>query len=483
LQYKWVALTVTMVGTLMAGIDDRILVVGLPTITREMGVTVEQAIWISQAYTFASTVCLLLVGRMADMRGRIKIYNVGFVIFTAGSALAAASFSAEELIGSRLVQGVGAAMLSANSIVIVTDATPTGELGTFLGYNQTAFRGGAVLGLTLSGVILAFADWRALFYINIPIGIFGTVWAYRMLKEVSIKDSEKRMDWPGFLTFTAGTALVLIGITFFGYGTAGLEEAIGMVAVGGCLIVAFVKIEIDAEAPLLDLRLFRNRSFAAASSLMLFDAIAWNGMVYMMSFFLQIILGLSALQAGLSYLALEASFLTFSLASGRLSDIYGPRGFTAAGVVVVGIACFFAASFTTSTTYVEAVLTLAVLAIGQGLFMTTNRLSIMRSVPPNRRGVASGFSGTLFQIGDIAGPVIAITLISSGISYAAFTALIQSSGTIAVGVVRGEFVTGFKIAALVLGLIDAVAIIPSFLGGKMLGLDKTQDGLPTEGVT
>jgi EmrB/QacA subfamily drug resistance transporter len=475
LQYKWVALAVTMVGTLMAGIDDRILVVGLPTISREMGVSVEAAIWISQAYTLASTACLLLVGRIADIHGRIKIYNIGFVIFTVGSTLAAASFSAEQLIASRLVQGVGAAMLSGNSIVIVTDAAPPRELGRFIGYNQIAFRAGAVLGLTLSGVILAFADWRALFYINIPIGIFGTVWAYRMLKEVSVRDVGKPIDWQGFLTFTGGISLVLVGITSLGYGTSELVESSVMVAAGVVLIASFVKIEIGVRAPLLDLRLFKIKSFAVGSSVMLFDAIAWNGVLYMMSFFLQIDLGLSALQAGLGYLGMEASFLVAALASGRIADARGPRLFTTAGLIIVGIACFSAASFTTSTTYVEALASLAVLAMGQGMFTTTNRLSIMRSVPSNRRGVAAGFSGMLFQVGDVAGPVIALTVITLGISYSDFTALVQNPGALGAGIVKTEFIDGFRTAALALGLIDAIAVVPSLIGARAPWAGRVQD--------
>jgi MFS family permease len=481
LQYKWVALAVTMVGTLMAGIDDRILVVGLPTITREMGVSVEAAIWISQAYTLASTICLLLIGRIADIHGRIKVYNVGFIVFTAGSALAAASFSAEQLIASRLIQGVGAAMLSGNSIVIVTDATPQGELGRFIGYNQVAFRAGAVLGLTLTGVILAFADWRALFYINIPIGIFGTIWAYRMLKEVSTRDVRKPIDWWGFLTFTGAITLVLVGITSVGYGTSDLLEALLAVMAGGLLVACFIRIEVGGRAPLLDLRLFKIRSFAVGSSIMLFDAIAWNGMIYMMSFFLQIVLGLSVLQTGLGYLGMEVSFLVFALTSARLSDVRDPRVFTTAGLIVILVACLAAASFTASTTYGGALLTLAVLAMGQGMFITSNRLSIMRSVPANRRGVAAGFSGTLFQVGDVAGPVIALTFITVGISYSGFTALIQSGGALgAHATVMAQFVDGFRVAAFALGVIDAVAIIQSVFGrrrrrGKGRGLWRQKD--------
>jgi MFS family permease len=176
MQYKWIALSVTTVGTLMAGIDTRIIIVGLPTVARDLGADVESIIWVSQSYLLASTVGLLLIGRVTDVVGRVKIYNIGFAVFTVGSALASISQSPMQLILSRIVQGTGAAMLITNSAAILTDATPRQELGTILGINQIAFRVGSVAGLTLSGVIIAMSGWRALFYLNIPIGVFGTIW-------------------------------------------------------------------------------------------------------------------------------------------------------------------------------------------------------------------------------------------------------------------------------------------------------------------
>ena len=160
MDYKWSALTVTTIGTLMSGLDLRILVVGLPTIAAQLHAGAEEVIWIGQAYLLASTVCLLLFGRVADMFGRVKLYNIGFIVFTAGSGLAAISFTPYELIIFRVVQGVGFAILGANSAAIITDASPPKELGTLLGINQTAFRIGAVAGLTVSGLILSFVDWR-----------------------------------------------------------------------------------------------------------------------------------------------------------------------------------------------------------------------------------------------------------------------------------------------------------------------------------
>lgn len=202
MQYKWTALTVTTVGTLMAGLDSRILVIGLPTIAKQLHASAEETVWFSQSFLLSSTVALLLIGRFSDLYGKVRIYNIGFIIFTFGSALSSISFDPQELIAFRAVQGIGAAILLANSTAIVTDSSPAKELGMMIGINQTALRSGAMAGLTLSGVILSITDWRGLFYVNIPIGIFGTVWAYLRLREISKNPEARKIDWIGFLLFS-----------------------------------------------------------------------------------------------------------------------------------------------------------------------------------------------------------------------------------------------------------------------------------------
>lgn len=466
MQYKWVALTVTMVGTLMAGVDDRILVVGLPTITKEIGANIGEAIWAGQAYTLASLLSLLIAGRFADMHGRVKLYNVGFVIFTVGSALASISLNPIELIASRFVQGTGAAMLSANSLAIVTDATPPGELGTSIGFNQIGFRGGAIAGLTLSGFILSFADWRALFYINIPIGIFGTIWAHRRLKEISTRDVARKMDWLGFITLTSGLILVFLAITTLGYGGSWVVTGSALLSVGCATILLFISLERRSTSPLLDLRLFRIRAFAAGSSILLISQLTWNAILYLTSFYVQVALGYSPLQAGLSYVPLEVTFLLVGSSASRLSDRYGARGFATAGLAVIASACFYASTFTTSTTYPLVLTLLVLLALGQGLFSGPNRRSIMASVPANRRGVSSGFSSTLNQIGSTAGPLVATTLVTLGIPSNLFSSLIQSGSPVGALIERQEFVNGYRTVTLILGILTLVALVPSYLRGS-----------------
>jgi EmrB/QacA subfamily drug resistance transporter len=470
MQYKWIALSVTTVGTLMAGIDARIIVVGLPTVARELGADVESIIWVSQSYLLASTVGLLLIGRITDVIGRVKIYNIGFVVFTIGSALASISQSPAQLILSRIVQGTGSAMLITNSAAILTDATPSTELGTILGINQIAFRVGSVAGLTLSGVIIAVSDWRALFYLNIPIGIFGTVWAHLRLREISTKDVQKKMDWLGFATFTSGLTFVLLAITLFTYGKTEDLPGFAMLALGGILLLYFVRVENRKSAPLLDLHLFKIREFAAGNTAQLLNALAWFGIVLMLSFYMQVVLDLSPLKAGLSLLPLEGAFVLAGPISGRLSDKYGARLFSTLGLSIGSVGFFLLTQVNISTPYSNLILPLILLGVGNGMFVSPNISSIMRSVPPNRRGVASGFRTTLFNVGGTASAGLGILLITTGIPYSLFSNLLRSMDPASLGQVpEQEFITGFKVAAFVFAIINTCAIIPSFLRGPGSG--------------
>lgn len=259
LEYKWLALTVTTIGVLMVGIDTRIVIIGLPQVSEQLGADIEQAIWITQSYLLTNTLMLSLIGRLGDMFGRAKIYTYGFGIFTIGSALTSLGQNPVEVIIFRGVQGIGAALVFTNSIAILTDAAPRRQLGLFLGINQIAFRAGALLGLTLSGLILSFLDWRALFYINIPVGIFGTLWARRQLKETALLDTNRRIDWIGFVLFTTFLFCLMVGLTFAAYGTIGLATAYPLLIGAVVFIAVFIAYERRANYPLIYLRVFRIR--------------------------------------------------------------------------------------------------------------------------------------------------------------------------------------------------------------------------------
>ncbi len=380
----------------MAGVDARIVLVGLPTIAEQLHAGVADLIWITQAYLFAETIGLLLIGRTADLVGRVKIYNYGFIVFTVGSALAALSFNSFELIASRMVQGLGSAMMITNAAAILTDATPRNELERFLGMNSIAFRVGSVTGLTLSGVILSITDWRALFYINIPIGIFGTLWARYRLKETATKDSYHGMDWIGFLAFSSGLGLVLLAITYLNFGLSGYSFGLPMLATGAVLMIFFVYYELNGKMstrPLLDMNLFKIREFAGGSTVMMINAISWSGIMIMVSFYLQVILGETPLQTGLSLLALDSTLIISAPLSGRLSDRYGFRAFVMTGLAISSAAFFIFGLFVNASTGITTVLFgLALLGVGSGMWVSPNTASIMGSVPAKQEGNRLWFS-------------------------------------------------------------------------------------------
>ncbi len=451
----------------MAGINSRIVIIGLPTISSQLHASAVEAVWVTQAYVLASAIFLLLVGRVTDMFGRVKLYNYGFVIFTIGSALSSFSPNASSLIAFRAVQGLGAGILTSNSAALVTDSSPKNQLGLMLSINQMATRIGSVLGLTLSGLILTVTDWRGLFYVNIPIGIFGTVWAYIRLHDVSTRDKSRMVDWAGFAYFSAGLTLVLVSITFLSYGSGSYPVGFGLLAAGLILLGAFARNESRITSPLLDLRLFRIRLFAAGNMAQILNVVAWSGVLLLLAFYLQIGIGYSTFDAGVGVIPLEVSFMIFSITGGRLSDKYGSRTLCAIGLGVNTLAFAYLSTFGENTTYLQVLVGLIAIGFGNGMFLAPNMRAIMGSVPPDRRGIASAFRSTMNNVAWTLSYGLVILFMTSRITYGTLSGLLDGSiSRIPGSIPNHEFLLGFKIAVLSLAIIDAVAIIPSIMRGK-----------------
>ena len=467
MQYKWTVLTVTTVGVLMSGIDSRIIVIGIPQVAAALNADAEQAIWFTQAYIFGSTVSLLFIGRVSDIFGRVKIYTFGFSIFTVGSLLTSLSPSPDYVIAFRVLQGFGSAALFANSAAIITDSTPNNQLGLFLGFNQVAFRVGAMLGLTLSGLILSVLDWRALFYINVPIGIFGTYWAHRRLREVSKRDVGAPMDWIGFFTFSASIISFLLALTYAAYGTIPLAEIGLMIGVSAILLFAFAWRERTYPHPLLDLGLLKIKEFTGGVVAQMLNSLAWGAVILLLSLYLQLVKGLSPLYAGLSIVPFDLAFLAVGPLSGRLSDEYGHMPFTTSGLTVMSLSLLLMSTTTVDTPYPVLAIYLVFFGIGVGLFSSPNMSSIMGSVPPSERGIASGFRATFFNIGYVLSFNVAILVMTAALPYSVITSVISSTtpGTLP-AIDKTLFAKGLDYAFVVSAAINAVAIVPSILRGK-----------------
>ena len=471
MEYKWTVLTVTTVGVLMSGIDSRIVVIGLPVVAASLHADAEQAIWFTQAYIIGSTVALLFLGRVSDMVGRVKVYNIGFAIFTVGSLLTSLSPSPYFFIGARIFQGLGSAALFSNSAAVITDAFPRGELGNALGINSVAFRAGSMFGLTLSGLILAYFDWRYLFYVNIPVGIFGTLWAHRRLHEQSQPERTSRMDWPGFVTFASFITFLLLTLTYAAYGFGEATTIVIFAAASLVSLVSFIVVERRHEQPLLDLNLLRIHEFMGGVLAQLINAMAWGAFILLISLYLQLVKDETPLQAGISIVPFDITMLLVGPLSGRLSDRFGTRPFATAGLAVISATLLAMSTLTPSTPYGTLIVYLLLGGAGMGLFVSPNMSSIMGSVPSHRRGVASGLRSTFFNIGFVLSFNIVILVLTFYLPYGQITQIISSQGTVTNLRNIETFSNSLDKVFIVLFMINTMAIIPSLLRGRRVDID------------
>jgi EmrB/QacA subfamily drug resistance transporter len=452
----------------MVGIDTRIVIIGLPQVSQQLGANIEQAIWITQAYILTNTLTLSIIGRLGDIFGRVKIYTYGFALFTVGSALTSLGTNPTEVILFRGIQGIGAALVFTNSIAIVTDAASKGQLGLFLGINQIAFRAGALLGLTLSGLILSFLDWRALFYINIPIGIFGTIWARRQLKETALLDTNRKIDWVGFALFTVFLLCLMVGLTFAAYGSSGFTTAYALLISAAVFIVVFILYERKTKYPLIYLRIFRIRQVSGGLFALLFNIITWTAVLLLLSLQFQLVDNLSPLEAGLRILPFEIAFLAVGPLSGRLADKYGQSQFTISGLVLSTVALFLFSTTGQTTPYLTLSIYMVLLGVGTGLFVAPNLRAVMSSVPTERHGIGSALFTLFLNIGLTVSLNLTVVIMSLTAPYDLITQIISAVNPASIPAAgRALFVASLKNTYFAFAIINTIAIIPAAIGARV----------------
>jgi MFS family permease len=482
-RYKWIALSNTTLGVLMATLDSSIVIIAMPAIFRGIGLdplapaNIGYLLWMILGYLLVSAVLVVTLGRLGDMFGRVRMYNFGFVVFSSASlALSLDPFRAERgalwLIAWRVVQAVGGAMLTANSAAILTDAFPTRQRGMALGVNQITALAGQFLGLVAGG-LLAEIDWRAVFWVSVPFGVVGTIWSYHSLRELGVR-RRARIDWIGNLTFTAGTAAILVSIThgiqpYGGHATGWSSPSVlGGMAAGILLLVAFCVAETRVAEPMIRLGLFRIRAFAAGNLAALLTAIARGGLQFMLIIWLQgIWLPLhgyrfedTPLWAGIYMLPLTAGFLVAGPVSGYLSDRFGARLFSTGGLLLVAGAFVGLLALPVDFSYPAFAGLLVVSGIGQGMFSAPNTSAIMSSVPPGQRGVASGMRSTFQNSG---------TALSIGVFFSLMIVGLASSlpSTLSAGLTAQGVPTG--VASKVAHLPPVSTLFAAFLGNNPIG--------------
>ncbi|WP_369635618.1 MFS transporter [Nocardia sp. JMUB6875] len=420
--YKWVALSNTTLGMLMVTINSSIVIISLPDIFRGIDLNplaagnVSYLLWMMMGFLLASAVLVVMFGRLGDMLGRVKIYNYGFVIFTVTAiALSFDPFThgggAVWLIGWRVLQGVGGAMLMANAAAILTDAFPAEQRGFALGINQVAAVAGSFLGLLLGG-LLAQWDWKAVFWVSVPFGILGTVWSYRSLHDNGQRNPGS-LDLPGTITFAVGLTALLTGITYgiqpYGDSNTGWSNPWVLAAVfGGIAVLAlFCWIETRVEQPMFHLSLLKNRAFGLGNLAGLMSSLGRGGLQFMLIIWLQgIWLPLhgfdfesTPLWAGIYLLPLTVGFLVAGPVSGRLSDRYGPRLFATLGMAITAVTFVLLVVLPVDFSYWAFAVVIALNGLGSGMFASPNTAEVMSAVPASQRGVASGMRGTLLNGG------------------------------------------------------------------------------------
>jgi len=426
------------IASLMGSINMTIVMIALPAIFNGIHIdplnSFQYLLWILMGYGLVTATLLLSFGRISDMYGRVKMFRLGFLIFSLASVLlyltpSTGDLGAIEIIIFRIIQATGSALFMANSAAILTDAFPPNERGKALGINMVAVISGSFFGLILGGILAVF-NWRYVFLVSVPFGLIGTVWSYYKLKELSIKAVKTKIDLWGNLTFVLGITLLLVGVTYglipYGNNPMGWSNpwVIASLILGLISLILFPVVENRVESPMFRLDLFKNRSFTYANLAGLMGALGRGGMMFMLILLLQgIWLPLHGYSyestpfwAGIYMLPLTVGIIIMGPLSGILSDKYGPRWIATGGMIIVTISFLLLAALPYNFNYIEFGLALLLMGIGGGMFGSPNSASIMNSVPPEDRGVASGMMYTIMNTAMTASMAIFFTIVIVGIT-------------------------------------------------------------------
>jgi EmrB/QacA subfamily drug resistance transporter len=412
--YKWWALSCTSLGMLLATINSGTLIIALPDLERSLGTTLLQLVWVILAYMIASTVLVLTAGRLSDLFGRKKAYVGGFVLFTLASLGAGFSADGTQLILWRILQGIGGALLFANAAALVTDAFPKEQLGLAMGTNTMVAAVGLVIGPVLGGALVAIS-WHWVFWFNVPLGIAGAIWGWLILHELSSRDPERGLDLLGTVTFLAGLTGLVYGISKGGISGWNDPLVIWSLVAAAVLLPAFVLIELRERSPMLDLSIFKNRLFAAATAAAFINGLSRFALLFVFVFYFQGVKGDDPIMAGVKLTPMAIGMLVASPLAGIWADRRGSRTLAALGMLVSAFALAGMTTLEQDSAYWQSTLWLGLVGIGSGMFNSPNTAAMMGTVPANRRGIAAGARMMLQNTGAVISIAFVLAIVTAAV--------------------------------------------------------------------
>jgi EmrB/QacA subfamily drug resistance transporter len=460
--YKWWALSCTSLGMLLATINSGTLIIALPDLERSLGTSLLELVWVILVYMIASTVLVLTAGRLSDLFGRKKAYVAGFAIFSAASLGAGFATDGTSLILWRILQGVGGALLFANAAAIVADAFPREELGLAMGTNTMVAAVGLVIGPVLGGALVKIS-WHWVFWFNVPLGLLGTLWGSLILRELVGKEREHGLD-------PLGTATYLLGLTGLVYGVSrgGLAGWTDSLVIGGLVLAVvflplFVWIESRVHQPMLDLTIFRNRLFGAASGAAFINGLSRFALMFVFVFYFQGAQGADPIKAGIELAPLAVTMVIASPVAGVIADRHGSRALAAGGMVVTAAGLAGMTTLQAHTAYVWSALWLGIVGIGSGMFNSPNTAAMMGTVPDHRRGIAAGARVMLQNTGAVLSIAFVLAIVTSAVPK---TVLFKIFSGLASGLSDHQlapFISNMHVALWVLAATSLVGAVVSLL--------------------
>jgi EmrB/QacA subfamily drug resistance transporter len=451
---KWWTLVAVAVGLFMIMLDNTVVNVALPSIRKDLGISISELEWVVNAYALTFGVLLLSGGKLADLLGRRRIYVVGLIIFTVSSLACALATGPEVLIGARTVQGIGAALMNPATLSIITATFPPRQRGTAIGIWAGVSALALAFGPIVGGLLTEKINWSWIFYINIPIGVIGVLGALVFIDETRDTSHEQRLDLPGLVTSGFGLFALTYGLIETNDHSWTSARVLSLFAVAVVALVTFVLLEVRQRLPMLDLSLFRNPTFAGANAAMLLVGLAMFGIFFFNSLFLQNILGYGAIKTGASFLPMTVLIILVAPAAGKVSDRIGARWLMGAGMTLLAVSLTLFGTLDEHSSFLNILPGLLVGGVGMAITMAPTTAAAMGSVPVDKAGVGSAVINSMRQVGGSLGIAIMGALVATRVTVGPFDRRFPA-----------EFVAGYHravhvgAAMVLLGAIIAVATV------------------------